>query len=216
MGPIDVVVVDDDEAFVASVCEGLAGHPQIRLRATCHSLAQARELLRSSAPDVLMVDLGLPDGSGIDLIREVDTRLPGVDILVVTVFGDEAHVIASLEAGATGYILKRSRPEAFAETILELRAGGSPISPIIARQLLSRFKRSPVAATGHGAADSNLSEREREVLTYIAKGFTVNEIADMLLLSAHTIATHVKRIYRKLCVHSRTEALYEASRLGLL
>jgi DNA-binding NarL/FixJ family response regulator len=202
------------------VDDALRGHPAIRLRGAAHSLADARQRLRAALPDVLMVDLGLPDGNGIELIREVSARGPGTDILVVTVFGDEAHVIASLEAGATGYLLKRSQPEALAQTILELREGGSPISPIIARQLLTRFRRgtSPGAPVSVPAAvpDGHLSERELEVLTYIAKGFTVNEIADMLALSAHTIATHVKRIYRKLCVHSRAEAFYEATRLGLL
>jgi DNA-binding NarL/FixJ family response regulator len=164
--------------------------------------------------DVLLVDLGLPDGSGIDLIREVHRSHLETEIMVVTVFGDEAHVMASIEAGATGYLLKRDLPRLLTATVLELRAGGSPISPVIARQLLNRFVKPPAAAPG--GEDCGLSGREREVLTFIAKGFTVLEIAGMLGLSAHTVGTHVKRIYRKLAVHSRAEALYEAGRLGLL
>jgi DNA-binding NarL/FixJ family response regulator len=210
---IGIVAVDDDEAFLDSVRNTVAGHAQFTLLGTARNLAEARRVLAAATPDVLLVDLGLPDGSGIALIRELHARCPDTDIMVVTVFGDEAHVLASIEAGATGYLLKRNLPDALMDTVLQLRAGGSPISPIIARQLLHRFQ----AAPAPGALDDcGLSEREREVLMFIAKGFTVGEIAGMLDLSAHTVATHVKRIYRKLAVHSRTEALFEAGRLGLL
>jgi DNA-binding NarL/FixJ family response regulator len=213
--PISILAVDDDEAFGDTVRNTIAGHPALKLVAVSHNLAEARRVLAAQRVDVLLVDLGLPDGSGIELIRETHRASADTDIMVVTVFGDEAHVMASIEAGATGYLLKRCLPEALAGTVLELRAGGSPISPVIARQLLNRFqpaRRAPVDETD----DSGLSEREREVLLFIAKGFTVAEIAAMLTLSAHTVATHVKRIYRKLAVHSRTEALFEAGRLGLL
>jgi DNA-binding NarL/FixJ family response regulator len=211
---VSVLVVDDDEAFLLSARAAIDPHPRLRLAALCTTLAEARAALAAEVPQVLMVDLGLPDGNGIELIREVAQAHPDTDVLVVTVFGDEAHVLASIEAGATGYLLKRSQPEALAETVLQLRDGGSPISPIIARQLLKRFK--PPAPVAPASDEAGLSEREREVLVYIAKGFTVAEIATMLTLSAHTVGTHVKRIYRKLSVHSRAEALYEASRMGLL
>ncbi len=232
--PIRILVVDDDEGFLDAVRLAIAPEPDLRLRAVARSLAQAREVLDGIEPhgvDVLLVDLGLPDGSGSELIREVTRDRPETDIMVVTVFGDEAHVLQSIEAGATGYLLKRSLRPALAETVRELRAGGSPISPVIARQLLQRFKppeaeaASPPAASGRvdavtdaagAAAAAQLSEREREVLIFIAKGFTVGEIAGMLQLSAHTVATHVKHIYRKLAVHTRTEALFEAGRMGLL
>lgn len=217
--PITLLAVDDDEAFLETVRATLAGHAGFELLPLAASLADARRTLAARRADVLLVDLGLPDGSGIELIREVHAAHPGTDILVVTVFGDEAHVLASIEAGATGYLLKRDLPRTLTDTVRELRAGGSPISPVIARQLLVRF-RAPAAAPPPAAAtdgdEAALTEREREVLTFIAKGFTVAEIAGMLALSAHTVATHVKRIYRKLAVHSRTEALYEAGRLGLL
>jgi DNA-binding NarL/FixJ family response regulator len=215
-GPIRIVVVDDDEGFLEAVRAAIDREPDLALRAAARSLAQAREALRAEAEvDVLLVDLGLPDGSGIALIREVARSRPETDIMVVTVFGDEAHVLSSIEAGATGYLLKRSLRDTLAQTVRELRAGGSPISPVIARQLLHRF-RPPAPAGDAGAAESQLSEREREVLIFIAKGFTIAEIAGMLTLSSHTVATHVKHIYRKLAVHTRTEALFEAGRMGLL
>jgi len=217
--PTRILVVDDDEAFRESVCAAIAGDDSMVLAAQAGSVAAARAATARGNFDVALVDLGLPDGNGIDLIREIARDRPETDVMVVTVFGDEAHVLASIEAGATGYLLKRSLSDTLAATVRELRAGGSPISPVIARQLLQRFKRSAEGQSPTQPApvdDSGLSEREREVLLFIAKGFTVGEIATMLHLSAHTVATHVKHIYRKLQVHSRTEAVFEAGRMGLL
>ena len=219
--PTRILVVDDDEAFRESVCTAIARDDAMVLAAQAGSVARAREAIVRGNFDVALVDLGLPDDNGIDLIREIALTRPETDVMVVTVFGDEAHVIASIEAGATGYLLKRSLIDTLGATVRELRAGGSPISPVIARQLLQRFKRgADDAALAQQAVavidDGGLSEREREVLLFIAKGFTVGEIANMLHLSAHTVATHVKHIYRKLAVHSRTEAVYEAGRMGLL
>jgi len=223
--PTRILVVDDDDAFRESVCAAIARDDALVLAAQVGNAEGARAAIAGGAFDVALVDLGLPDGNGIDLIREIARTRPDVDVMVVTVFGDEAHVLASIEAGATGYLLKRSLNDTLGATVRELRAGGSPISPVIARQLLQRFKRggaaggaatAPAPPGAPPADDGGLSEREREVLLYIAKGFTVGEIADMLHLSAHTVATHVKHIYRKLAVHSRTEAVFEAGRMGLL
>ncbi len=212
--PTRILVVDDDDAFRESVCAAIARDDAMVLAAQVGNAESAREAIAAGQFDVALVDLGLPDGNGIDLIREIARTRPDADVMVVTVFGDEAHVLASIEAGATGYLLKRSLNDTLGATVRELRAGGSPISPVIARQLLHRFKKdSPTPAV---VDDGGLSEREREVLLFIAKGFTVGEIANMLHLSAHTVATHVKHIYRKLAVHSRTEAVFEAGRMGLL
>ena len=184
-------------------------------------LASARRMLARQAPDVLLTDLGLPDGSGIDLIRETARAHPATDIMVISVFGDEEHVLASIEAGATGYILKDSLPEEFVGLIQQLRAGGSPISPVIARQLLKRFRPNAVTpaascAPAPAAAQVGLSARETEVLALIAKGFNFAEIARLLTVSPHTITAHVKKIYQKLAVHSRGEAVYEATKMGLV
>jgi DNA-binding NarL/FixJ family response regulator len=142
-------------------------------------------------------------------------RHPETDIMVVSVFGDEEHVLASIEAGATGYLLKDSLPEEFIDVIEQLRAGGSPISPVIARQLLRRLR--PVQPLEPDLSDCRrLSARESEILGLIAKGFTFAELARLLEISPHTVTTYVKKIYQKLAVHSRGEAVYEASRRGLI
>jgi DNA-binding NarL/FixJ family response regulator len=213
---IKVMVVEDDPAFLTRFCGMVASDPEFELFAAVADLASACQAMSKAAPDVLLVDLGLPDGSGIDLIRETARRYPATDIMVITVFNDEDHVLASVEAGATGYILKDSMPEEFVGLVRELRAGGSPISPVIARQLLKRFKRPASPSDALPAGEAGLSARETEVLSLIAKGFSFAEIARLLLVSPHTVTTHVKNIYQKLAVHSRGEAVYEASRMGLV
>jgi DNA-binding NarL/FixJ family response regulator len=135
---------------------------------------------------------------------------------VITIFGDEPHVVGALEAGALGYLLKDGTPEYIGASIVDMLAGGSPISPAIARHLLRRFRGDAPARAGEAESVPPLSEREGEVLRLIVKGFTYAEIAELLGVSAHTVTTHVRGIYRKLEVHSRSEAVYEALQLGLV
>ncbi|MET4216905.1 DNA-binding NarL/FixJ family response regulator [Bradyrhizobium sp. LB7.2] len=209
-----VMVVEDDPAFLTRFCKIVASDAELELFAAVADVASARQAMSKAAPDVLLTDLGLPDGSGIDLIRETAHRHPDTDIMVITVFGDEDHVLASIEAGATGYILKDSLPQEFVHLIKQLRAGGSPISPVIARQLLRRLK--PAAVAAEAKPETALSVRESEVLAFIAKGFSFGEISRLLGLSHHTVVSHVKKIYQKLAVHSRGEAVYEAGKMGLI
>lgn len=211
-----VIVVEDDPAFLARFCRIVVGAPELALLAAVGDIASARSAIARCAPDVLLTDLGLPDGSGVDLIRETAQAHPATDIMVISVFGDEEHVLASIEAGATGYVLKDSLPDEFVALIAQLRAGGSPISPLIARRLLTRFKKPHAAQAQPEPAPAMLSARESEVLALIAKGFNFGEIARLLDVSPHTITAHVKKIYQKLAVHSRGEAVYEAGKMGLL
>lgn len=138
-------------------------------------------------------------------------------------FADDEHVLGSIEAGATGYLLKDASAARIAAAIHEVHAGGSPISPSIARRVLARFRGGPAAAAVAGPAvavapaePSPLSERETELLRLIAKGFSFDAVAEPLSISPHTVVTHVKNIYRKLAVHSRGEAVHEARQMGLL
>ncbi len=213
---ITVMIVEDDPAFLTRFCKIIASDATLELFAAVADLGSARQAISKSAPDVLLTDLGLPDGSGIDLIRDTSQRHPATDIMVITVFGDEEHVLGAIEAGATGYILKDSIPEEFVGLITQLRAGGSPISPGIARQLLKRFQHRADPPDEKPADTTGLSARETEVLALIAKGFSFAEIARLLSISPHTVTTHVKKIYQKLAVHSRGEAVYEAGKLGLI
>jgi len=207
---IRVAVVEDDARFRAAFAAAIEGSTDLSLQAHAPTLQEGLALLAGTAPDVLLVDLGLPDGSGIDLIKAARVAWPSCDIMVSSVFGDESHVLLSIEAGAVGYLLKDSEPERIVEQIRSLRAGGSPISPLIARQVLARL-RPPTAAS----AETSLSARETEVLNYITKGFSYDDIVRLLQVSRPTVLTYVRRIYAKLQVNSKTEAVYEARKLGL-
>jgi DNA-binding NarL/FixJ family response regulator len=222
LAPIQIALIEDDPNVQEAVRAAIVTAPDMALVAQASTHAQAMQLLMGAPVDVLLVDLGLPDGSGIDVIRAASARWPACSIMVSTVFGDEAHVMRSIEAGACGYLLKDSAPEHVVAEIRSLHAGGSPISPLIARKLLMNWRQQLGAGAEpevfadlqtHGAP---LSTREREVLQYITKGFTVNECAALLSVSQHTVQTHVRRIYTKLDVNSKAEAIFEARYQGLL
>jgi DNA-binding NarL/FixJ family response regulator len=192
------------------------------------SVAEAKACLgdASCVVDVVLTDLGLPDGSGLEVIRQAARREPPCETLVISMFGDEENVLASIEAGALGYIHKDSTPADIAQTIVEMKNGGSPISPMIARRVLSKYRSvrdTPPAAEQRAApplptpaSGRQLSPREQEVLELIARGFSYSDIARLRSVSVHTVQTHIKNLYAKLAVTSKSEAVYEATQLGLL
>jgi DNA-binding NarL/FixJ family response regulator len=210
----DILLVEDDAATCARLRHLLSGRTDVRIAATCTTVREAIEWLNGHSPDVVLVDLGLPDGSGLDVIRHATARCPGCDVLVITVFGDAAHVVAAIEAGATGYLLKDSSLDHIDEHLRYLRLGGSPLSPRVARLLIRRRAPAPSAQEHdrHGRSGPALSERELEVLTGIAKGFSYTEVSEALSISTNTVRTHVRRIYEKLAVNSGSEAVYEYNR----
>ena len=216
-----VLIVEDEPEFLRRFSEAVMADPGLRLLAAVSTGRAARAMLDAEPPDVMLVDLGLPDMDGTELIRHAARHHPSCDCLVITMFADDAHVMAALEAGATGYLLKDAREQHISAAVHELRGGGSPISPSIARRVLTHFRVEAVAATARAALPtpetaSPLSQRETEILQLVAKGFSFDTVGELLLISPHTVVAHVKKIYRKLAVHSRGEAVYEASQMGLL
>jgi DNA-binding NarL/FixJ family response regulator len=227
-----VLIVEDNLPmrgfFVASVQKS----DQLTLAADMGTVAEACAWLDKpgNVVDVLLTDLGLPDGSGLDVIRYARKRHPECEPLVISMFGDEDNVLASIEAGALGYIHKDAAPDDIAHTILEMKAGASPISPMIARRVLSKYlalqSNRPLAQVNsaqpaieivaNDAEKELLTKREHEVLELIARGFSYAEIARLKALSVHTVQTHIKGLYAKLAVHSKSEAVFEATRMGLL
>jgi DNA-binding NarL/FixJ family response regulator len=216
MGPAAVLLVEDDAPTRARLGAAIVASAELALVGAVGSCADARAAIAARAPDVLLTDIGLPDGSGIDLVRELRSAGAPTQCMVITVFGDEQHVVSAIEAGALGYLLKDASAEVIGRAILDMRAGGSPMSAPVARYLLKRFAAPEPAAPAPPAGTPALSAREREVLGYIVKGFAYAEIARLTGLSAHTVATYVRRVYGKLEVHSRGEAVYEALASGLV
>jgi len=217
--PRSLLLVEDDPRTRERLAEVAASRPELDLVAAVGTFAEGRAALERFRPDVLLTDLGLPDGDGTDLIRAAVATRPDTLCLVVTVFGDERHVLSAIEAGALGYLLKDGRADQLAAAIVEMLDGGSPISAAIARHLLRRLKPGETEGTAPREPKEEaprLSAREHEVLRYVVKGFNVPEIARIMEVSPHTVTTHVRAIYRKLSVHSRGEAIYEALQLGLV
>jgi len=217
-----VLIVEDEPEFRMRFRQIVESEPTLELVGVAANKREAQELIDRTRFDVMLIDLGLPDGNGTDLIRQVSAKRPDVDIMVVTVFGDEQHVVSAIEAGATGYILKDSTPADVVSCIRLLRAGGSPVSPVVARSVLrairNRMGGTPGTTRTGGPMPENspLSTRETEILQLLAKGMSFNEIGEILGISPHTVTAHIKKIYRKLAVHSRGEAVYEATQMGLL
>jgi DNA-binding NarL/FixJ family response regulator len=213
-----VLLVEDDRPSREHLAAAIEASPGVSLYACAGTLAEARAALAGGPIDVLVTDLGLPDGSGTELIRELRGRAPAALALVITALGDERTVLAAIEAGASGYLLKDRSFDEVGEALAELLAGGSPITPSIARTVLRRLQREEAAAEPQvAAADApKLTAREHEVLTLLAKGLSFPETARALGVSAHTVTAHVRHIYGKLEVNSRASAVYEAVGLGLI
>jgi len=158
-------------------------------------------------PDVVLMDINLPGMSGIECTRKLKARQPGLSIMVLTVYDDDEMIFESLKAGASGYLLKKTPPAKLLEAILELHNGGSPMSSRIARRVVQAFQ-----AMGPSSKETeNLSKREHEVLSYLVKGYRYKEIAETLFISIETVRTHLRNIYEKLHVRSRSEAVLKVS-----
>jgi DNA-binding NarL/FixJ family response regulator len=203
MSNIRVAIVEDN----ASMREGLAmilnGSPGFECVCACGSAEEALRQLPIQAPDVVLMDINLPRRSGIECVRQITNQLPEMQIVMLTIEEDSRRVFESLEAGASGYLVKNVPPATILAAIEEVRRGGSPMSSQIARMLVQSFHR-----RGPSKKDEeNLTSREEEILKLIAKGYRTKEAADALSISPQTIETHLRNIYAKLHVRSRAAAV---------
>jgi DNA-binding NarL/FixJ family response regulator len=205
---ITLGIIEDNPTMATSIQQALGQQEKYQVHWITTSLRETQARLAVDIPDVLLVDLGLPDGPGSRLIAEARLRRPDVEVVVITMFGDERHVIEAIEAGATGYLLKDEDMAQLPAALHQLLAGGAPMSPSIARLLVQRTHRGP--ATGGPGETFGLTARERELLDLLARGYTYQEVAGLLDITLHTVQTHIKRVYAKMSVHSRAEAVYEA------
>jgi DNA-binding NarL/FixJ family response regulator len=213
--PIRIVIVEDDPASRNMLVSALQAETGCTVVAEFTEGRAAISAFPHLAPDMVLVDLGLPDISGIDVIRKLKETDADCDALVVTTFGDERTITSALEAGADGYLLKGTPLEELRRDIHSLRNGGSPLSPMVARLLLNRLQSKPEQQK-EAAGDTTLTRREHDILAMIAKGFSYTETSQICGIATATVHSHLKSIYRKLEVHSKTEAVYEARRRSLI
>lgn len=219
--PVTVALVEDEPGVLEYLVKVIEANRQLRLVHACSTAIEMMRWLARNPVDVLLVDLGLPDRPGIEVIALCRSLQPACEIMVLSIFGDAAHMVQAFEAGARGYLLKDGTEDELATHVLQLHAGGSPMSPIIASQLLTRWQessrmRGAVAAPPSGRTIDSLSPRELEVLQLVARGCTYQETGTHLGITVTTVQAHVRNIYGKLDVHNKAEALFEARQLGLL
>lgn len=185
----------------------------------CGAYADANAVeqkVRSCSPDVVMMDIEMPGLSGIEATSVLQQKFPGIKVLIQTVFNDSDKIFKALCAGASGYILKNEPPSKQIEAIHEVFNGGAPISPSIAKKIMQFFMQKNVILVSPGTDDFQLSEREQDILSLMSHGHNYRTIADKAFISYETVRTHVKRIYKKLHVASRAEAIMKAQQKGLV
>ena len=219
--PISVAILEDEANVRRALENAVHSDPGLSLAFSAQNVKEAKQLALTHAAQVYLVDLGLPDADGREFIRWIVSNQPGASCMVVTVFGDDEHIVSSFAAGAVGYLLKDAPAAEIAQRIAELVAGGSPISPSVARRMLQHFmpnrasKPAPLTPQAPGV-QTPLSDRENEVLRLIEKGLTYDEIAQVLGITWHTVTGYLRRVYKKLEVNSRSEAVFEARQRGFL
>jgi DNA-binding NarL/FixJ family response regulator len=205
---ISVSVVDDESSLRQSIALFVNGSPGFCCLSAFPSGEEALVHLPTQWPDVILMDIHLTGMSGIECVRRLKAMKPEVQIVMLTVYEDPEQIFAALEAGATGYMLKRLTPARLLEAIQEVHEGGSPMSHSIARKVLASFRE-----PGRTAAEmGRLSPREHKVLDCLAKGLTYEKTGEQLNISIDSVRTYVRRIYEKLHVHSRTETVAKYSR----
>jgi DNA-binding NarL/FixJ family response regulator len=199
---IRVAIVEDSAPVRETWARLISASAGLRCVGVCATGDEALVRIPEWKPDVVLMDINMPGLSGIECASRLKTRLPGTQILMVTVYGDSERVFQALQAGASGYLLKRTSPDELVAAIKDVVAGGAPMTSEVARKVIETF-RHPTPA---GLSEASLSERESEVLALVAKGYSNKEIADHLAIGFETVRTHLKNIYEKLHVRSRTEA----------
>jgi DNA-binding NarL/FixJ family response regulator len=207
-GCIKVAVVEDNRKLRLELADTINGESSLQCVATCASGEEALRQLPEAVPDVVLMDIHLQGMSGIECTRQLKQRLPDTQIVMLTMFDDSEKIFAALRSGASGYLLKRSAANDLPTAIEQAHEGGSPMAPRIARQVVKAFQDDEKAPKPKTAGEMDqLTERERELLSLMANGKHYKEVADALNISTDTVRSHIRRIYKKLHVHSRTEAV---------
>ena len=202
-----IAIVEDNAGICTELQHIIESDPKLTCAGICRNVTTALARIPRLAPDVIIMDIQLPDGSGIDCTSGLKKALPQCEILMFTINDDADHIVRALEAGASGYLLKDASAKDILSAINEVSTHGAPLSRDVARKLITSFHRPTLAP-----ASEPLTPREEEILTLLAEGLLYKEIGDKLTIKLDTVGTHIKSIYRKLHVRSRTQAVMKYRR----
>lgn len=205
-----IAIIEDDRSLLDNLKLLLSGEPGITVSGAFVSAEEAIPLLKKAAPDIILIDLGLPGMSGVELIKRVKREMPDVEIMAHTMFEDKEHVFSAIKAGASGYILKGCSPRELVEAVFTISQGGAPMSQKIARKVMLEFQDSAVSDP------YILSNREKDIVRSIEEGLSYKEIGDRLNISPHTVHSHIRKVYEKLNAKDRHEALTKARKKGII
>jgi len=212
-----IVIVEDDQDTCDRITRIISKIEFLTLSARCGNIASGKKAIFDNQPDILLLDLELPDGNGIELIRLINEYNFSTKSIIITVFEDNKNIMNAISTGAAGYILKDDSSITIIDAIKIILAGGAPISPSIARHLLNSFQNNlDSISTKPNNLTEKLSPRESEILVLVSNGYTDKEIADLKNISYNTVTTHVKHIYKKLRVNKRVDVTHAAMRSGLI
>jgi len=211
----DVLIADDDDLMRAGLIELLTADPDIEIIGQASTGQEAVDLARRLSPDVVLMDVRMPDLDGIAATRGLSRAAPDVRVLILTTFEQDDYIFGALRAGASGFLLKRTRPEDLIAAVHTVAAGDSLLSPSVTRRVIDRMAQQPTPDLADHAKLDALTPREREVLALIARGLSNREIAAVLVVEESTIRTHVKRVLMKLDLRDRIQAVIFAYETGL-
>ena len=207
-----VSVVEDNENYIRILEAEFHNSTEFKLLSVYNNSREALQNLPAENPDLVVLDIGLPEIDGIVCLKQLKPLMPSSKFLIYTVFEDEENLIRAIRLGAKGYIMKDSSPELFMASLKVILLGGSMITPKIASKIIEEF----VPEIPEVSSASKLSPREKQILDYVSLGFKYSDIADELDISPHTVARHIEKIYFKLEVNSKSEAIIKARRMGIL
>lgn len=219
MAAILRILIVENDAHIRDRMERVIGaETDICIIGTAETKSAAKKLINTYPFETLVIDLTLPDGFGLEIVSWVNEKYPESDVMILANSEDDPHIVSAIEAGATGYVLKSAIESDLINAVRLLQAGGSPVSPNVAKSVLRALCTNSTVVTEKvpTVVPHPLSERETEILRLLAKGMSFNEIGNILAISPHTVTAHIKKIYRKLQVHSRGEAVYEAAQMGII
>lgn len=213
---IDILVVDDDHLMRAGLVELLGADPDLRVVAEAATGREAVDAARRTSPQVVLMDVQMPDLDGIAATAELARCVPEARVLILTTFENDDYLFGALRAGASGFLLKRSRPEDLIAAVHTVAAGEAMLAPSATRRVIDAMTRTPAPRADSATVLARLTPREREVLTQLARGLANREIAEVLVVEESTVRTHVKRVFMKLALRDRVQAVILAYECGLV